>query len=107
MPEIKKIVDKNNEQIYPETSINAVTNLQESLDSKLPLSGGTMSGPINMGNSANGKISLSKTDGTLIDGIYVTIGDNLRIGDTDIKANIMSSTDPSVVLPDSSHILLH
>ena len=107
MAEIKKIVDKNNEQIYPETSINAVSNLQESLDSKLSLSGGNMSGPINMGNSANGKISLSKTDGTLIDGIYVTIGDSLRIGDTDIKANIMSSTDPSVVLPDSSHILLH
>ena len=88
--------------------IDSLATIEYVDESKLSLNGGTMQGAITMQNSTQGKILYTKTDGTVIDGIYLTSSNNLRVGDTDAKTNIFTAETSDMVFPDGScYEILH
>lgn len=88
--------------------IDSLATIEYVDESKLSLNGGTMQGAITMQNSTKGKILYTKTDGTVIDGIYLTSSNNLRVGDTDAKTNIHTAETSDMVFPDGSvYEILH
>lgn len=103
----------NNDRIYhtgdkpTPSEIGAATSNHNHDSVYLRLSGGTMTGAITMANSTAGQLKFKKTDGTAIVGMYVTTGDNLRIGESGILANIYSSDNPKVVTPAGNYTMYH
>ena len=59
----------------------------------LALTGGTMTGAITMPNSTDGKINFTKSDGTIVDGLYTTSNNNLRLGNTTTPLYLHSSDE--------------
>ena len=59
----------------------------------LALTGGTMTGAITMPNSTDGKIKFTKSDGTIVDGLYTTSNNNLRLGNTTTPLYLHSSDE--------------
>lgn len=59
----------------------------------LALTGGTMTGAITMPNSTDGKIKFTKSDGTIVDGLYTTSNNNLRLGNTTTPLYLYSSDE--------------
>ena len=62
----------------------------------LALTGGTMTGAITMPNSNNGKILETKSDGTVVDGLYMTSSNNLILGNTTTPLYFHSSDNPKI-----------
>ena len=67
-----------------------------------------ITGAITRPNSTAGKISFTKKDGTVVDGLYMTSSNNLRVGSTNAKTNIFTSETSDMVFPDGSYYeILH
>ena len=67
-----------------------------------------ITGAITRPNSTAGKISFTKKDGTVVDGLYMTSSNNLQVGSTNAKTNIFTSETSDMVFPDGSyHEILH
>ena len=79
-------------------SVNGSGNVSWSLSEigALPIAGGTMTGAITMPNSNNGKILETKSDGTVVDGLYMTSSNNLRLGNTTTPLYFYSSDNPKI-----------
>ena len=54
-----------------------------------------ITGAITRPNSTTGKISFTKKDGTVVDGLYMTSSNNLRVGSTNAKTNIFHTVETS------------
>lgn len=91
-------------------SVNGSGNVSWSLSEigALPIAGGTMTGAITMPNSNNGKILETKSDGTVVDGLYMTSSNNLRLGNTTTPLYFYSSDNPKIKVGDgASQTLYH
>ena len=91
-------------------SVNGSGNVSWSLSEigALPIAGGTMTGAITMPNSNNGKILETKSDGTVVDGLYMTSSNNLRLGNTTTPLYFYSSNNPKIKVGDgTSQTLYH
>ena len=91
-------------------SVNGSGNVSWSLSEigALPIAGGTMTGAITMPNSNNGKILETKSDGTVVDGLYMTSSNNLRLGNTTTPLYFYSSDNPKIKVGDgTSQTLYH
>ena len=91
-------------------SVNGSGNISWSLSEigALPIAGGTMTGAITMPNSNNGKILETKSDGTVVDGLYMTSSNNLRLGNTTTPLYFYSSNNPKIKVGDgTSQTLYH
>ena len=91
-------------------SVNGSGNVSWSLSEigVLPIAGGTMTGAITMPNSNNGKIFETKSDGTVVDGLYMTSSNNLRLGNTTTPLYFYSSNNPKIKVGDgTSQTLYH
>ena len=91
-------------------SVNGSGNVSWSLSEigALPIAGGTMTGAITMSNSNNGKILETKSDGTVVDGLYMTSSNNLRLGNTTTPLYFYSSDNPKIKVGDgTSQTLYH
>ena len=91
-------------------SVNGSGNVSWSLSEigVLPIAGGTMTGAITMPNSNNGKILETKSDGTVVDGLYMTSSNNLRLGNTTTPLYFYSSNNPKIKVGDgTSQTLYH
>ena len=91
-------------------SVNGSSNVSWSLSEigALPIAGGTMTGAITMPNSNNGKILETKSDGTVVDGLYMTSSNNLRLGNTTTPLYFYSSDNPKIKVGDgTSQTLYH
>lgn len=91
-------------------SVNGSGNVSWSLSEigALPIAGGTMTGAITMPNSNNGRILETKSDGTVVDGLYMTSSNNLRLGNTTTPLYFYSSNNPKIKVGDgTSQTLYH
>ena len=91
-------------------SVNGSGNVSWSLSEigALPIAGGTMTGAITMPNSNNGKILETKSDGTVVDGLYMTSSNDLRLGNTTTPLYFYSSNNPKIKVGDgTSQTLYH
>lgn len=91
-------------------SVNGSGNVSWSLSEigALPIAGGTMTGAITMSNSNNCKILETKSDGTVVDGLYMTSSNNLRLGNTTTPLYFYSSDNPKIKVGDgASQTLYH
>lgn len=85
-------------------AIGKVATLDNTLDIALHTK---MSNGLELGNSTAGVIKQAKTDGTLIKSMYVTSGDNFRIGDETLNTYIYSSSNPVVNVGGTSYTMYH
>lgn len=85
-----------------------LNNMEKGIASALPTTGGTMSGSITLPNSTNGQIRQTLTTGAVTPTLYITGGDNLRVGSADISNTcIYSKTNPKTSVNGSTHTLYH
>ena len=76
--------------------------------SYLPTAGGTMTGAITLANSTSGQIKHKLSTGTATETLYITTGDNLRVGSASIGRVLLYSTNnPQAVVNGSTHTLYH
>lgn len=110
-----KVSDLSNDSGYI-SSIPDNYTTQEELDLLLQKKSDTthshefdeLTGMITRPNSTAGKISYTKTDGTIVDGVYLTASDNLRVGNQTTKTVIHSKETPDIVLPtNQAYELVH
>lgn len=70
-------------------------------------SGRITSNGLTLGNSTNGTIRHTKTDGATYSTLYITSNDNLRLGDATLPLWLYSSENPRVTIGESTYRLYH
>lgn len=86
--------DSKQEVLHPETTADMVLvavdqNLMEKLATLLPLAGGIMTGSVTFPNSTSGQIKHQLADRTPTNTLYITTGDNLRVGSADVNRTVL------------------
>lgn len=114
--EAVETVAEQNTRAYSKTVWNESTpitadklnKMEDGIASALPLTGGTMTGSITLPNSTKGQIKQTLTNGAITPTLYITSGDNLRVGSADIEnVCIYSKTNPKVSVDGSTYTLYH
>ena len=85
-----------------------LNKMETGIAAALPLTGGTLTGSITLPNSTKGQIKQTLTTGVATPTLYITSGDNLRVGSADIEnVCIYGKTNPKVSVDGSTYTLYH
>ena len=85
-----------------------LNKMENGIAAALPLTGGTLTGSITLPNSTKGQIKQTLTNGTITPTLYITSGDNLRVGSADIEnLCLYGKTNPKVSVNGSTYTLYH
>lgn len=99
---------KNSDITKAEIEAKLTGTITSHSHSYLPTSGGTMTGAITLANSTAGQIKHKLSTGTATETLYVTTGDNLRVGSASIgRVFLYSTSNPQAVVNGNTYTLYH